>query len=108
MKAVSKKKRTFKTTVTLTRTGHFSKNVEQKRQKVFREAVDRPKATLKELQERLTYFLCVLRVTTISCVLIMAGLWEDFSRKENIHAWLNIDTLREQVSLKHTGQFVLV
>ena len=80
--------------MTLPRTGHPSKIYEKTKRKLVLEAAKRPKATLKELQELLASTGCAVRVTTISRILHMSGLWgrvarrKPFLTKKNIQARL--------------------
>ncbi|XP_077439484.1 uncharacterized protein LOC144062224 [Vanacampus margaritifer] len=80
VKSVIVKWRKNGTTVPLPRTGRPSKIDEKTRRELVREAVKRPTATLKELQEFLASTGCSVHVTTISRLLHMSGLWGRVSR----------------------------
>ncbi|XP_057696935.1 uncharacterized protein LOC130918837 [Corythoichthys intestinalis] len=68
------------TTVTLPRTGRPSKIDEKTRKELVKEAVKRPTATLKELQEFLASTGCSVHATTISRILHKYGLWGRVAR----------------------------
>lgn len=74
MKTVIKKWRKYGSTVTLLRTARPPKTDEKTRQKLVREAAERPTATLKELQEYLASAESELHATTLFCILCMYGL----------------------------------
>ncbi|XP_061680388.1 uncharacterized protein LOC133503149 [Syngnathoides biaculeatus] len=80
VKSVIVKWRKNGTTVPLPRTGRPSKIDEKTRRELVREAVKRPTATLKELQEFLASTGCSVHVTTISRLLHMSGLWGRVAR----------------------------
>ncbi|XP_019752572.1 uncharacterized protein LOC109532249 [Hippocampus comes] len=80
VKSVIVKWRKNGTTVPLPRTGRPSKIDEKTRRELVREAVRRPTATLKELQEFLASTGCSVHVTTISRLLHMSGLWGRVAR----------------------------
>ncbi|XP_049588241.1 uncharacterized protein [Syngnathus scovelli] len=80
VKSVIVKWRKNGTTVPLPRTGRPSKIDEKTRRELVREAVKRPTATLKELQQFLASTGCSVHVTTISRLLHMSGLWGRVAR----------------------------